>query len=56
MLFGVGRHLFGAMKIMSGFAEIVVTGGVESMSRAEFYLPGDFVKWGMGGGSIRSGG
>jgi acetyl-CoA C-acetyltransferase len=40
---------FGAMKIMSGLAGIVFTGGVESMSRAEFYIPGEFVKEGMGG-------
>jgi acetyl-CoA C-acetyltransferase len=29
-------------------AEIVVAGGVESMSNAEFYLPGS-IKWGIGG-------
>jgi len=46
---GLDAICFGAMKIMCGLADIVVTGGVESMSRAEFYLPGDFVKWGMGG-------
>ncbi|MBU4316284.1 MAG: acetyl-CoA C-acyltransferase [Proteobacteria bacterium] len=34
--------------IKSGVAEIVVAGGVESMSNAEFYLPGS-VKWGIGG-------
>ena len=34
--------------IQSGEAEIVVAGGVESMSNAEFYLPGR-VKWGIGG-------
>ncbi len=37
-----------AMKIQSGNAEIVVAGGVESMSNAEFYVPGD-IKWGVGG-------
>jgi acetyl-CoA C-acetyltransferase len=37
------------MKIMSGFADIIVAGGVESMSRAEFYIPGEFIKWGVGG-------
>jgi acetyl-CoA C-acetyltransferase len=46
---GLDAVCFGAMKIMCGQADIVVAGGVESMSRAEFYLPGDFVKWGMGG-------
>ncbi len=37
-----------AMAIQSGHAEIVVAGGVESMSSAEFYLPGE-IKWGIGG-------
>ncbi len=37
-----------AMKIQSGYADIVVAGGVESMSNAEFYLPGS-IKWGVGG-------
>jgi acetyl-CoA C-acetyltransferase len=36
------------MMIQSGQAEVVVAGGVESMSNAEFYIPGD-VKWGVGG-------
>ncbi len=34
--------------IASGQADIVVAGGAESMSNAEFYLPGS-VKWGIGG-------
>lgn len=34
--------------IRCGDADIIVAGGVESMSNAEFYLPGD-VKWGIGG-------
>lgn len=37
-----------ASLIMSGQAEIVAAGGVESMSNAEFYLPGN-IKWGVGG-------
>ncbi|MBM4307188.1 MAG: acetyl-CoA C-acyltransferase [Deltaproteobacteria bacterium] len=37
-----------AMAVQSGHAEIIVAGGVESMSNAEFYLPGE-VKWGIGG-------
>jgi acetyl-CoA C-acetyltransferase len=37
------------MKILSGFADTVVAGGVESMSRTEFYIPGEYIKWGMGG-------
>ncbi|WP_028324208.1 acetyl-CoA C-acyltransferase [Desulfatirhabdium butyrativorans] len=39
---------YAAMLIESGQAEIVVAGGVESMSQAEFYLPGT-IKWGIGG-------
>lgn len=37
-----------AMKIQSENAEMIVAGGVESMSNAEFYLPGE-IKWGIGG-------
>lgn len=37
-----------AALIQSEQAEIVVAGGVESMSNAEFYLPGN-IKWGVGG-------
>jgi acetyl-CoA C-acetyltransferase len=37
-----------AALIASGQMEIVVAGGVESMSNAEFYLPGN-IKWGVGG-------
>ena len=45
---GLDVVCFAAMKIESGNAEIIVTGGVESMSSAEFYVPGD-IKWGIGG-------
>lgn len=34
--------------IASGQMDVVVAGGVESMSNAEFYLPGK-IKWGVGG-------
>jgi len=34
--------------IQSNQAEVIVAGGVESMSNAEFYLPGN-IKWGVGG-------
>jgi acetyl-CoA C-acetyltransferase len=37
-----------AAYIESGIAEVVVAGGVESMSNAEFYIPGK-IKWGIGG-------
>ncbi len=39
---------YAAALIASNQAEIVVAGGVESMSNAEFYLPGS-MKWGVGG-------
>lgn len=45
---GLDVVCFAAMKIQSGNADIVVAGGVESMSNAEFYVPGD-IKWGIGG-------
>ncbi len=45
---GLEAVLVGAMKIQTGNAEVVVSAGVESMSQAEFYLPGD-IKWGMEG-------
>ncbi len=46
---GLESIWYGAMKIQTGNAEIVVAGGLESMSRSEFYIPGDFIKWGVGG-------
>jgi acetyl-CoA C-acetyltransferase len=39
---------YAASLIMSEQAQIIVAGGVESMSNAEFYLPGN-IKWGVGG-------
>jgi acetyl-CoA C-acetyltransferase len=45
---GLDVACFAAMKIQSGYADIIVAGGVESMSYAEFYVPGD-IKWGIGG-------
>ena len=46
---GLDSICFGAMKIQSGHADIIVAGGVESMSRAELYIPGEYVKKGIGG-------
>lgn len=45
---GLDAVCFAAMAIQSESAEMVVAGGVESMSTAEFYVPGD-IKWGIGG-------
>lgn len=47
---GLDALVVGAMQIQTGASEIVVAGGVESMSNAEFYLPGS-IKWGIGRGS-----
>jgi len=45
---GLDTVRFAASLIQSGQAQVVVAGGVESMSNAEFYLPGH-IKWGIGG-------
>lgn len=45
---GLDAIFIGAMKIQTGNADIVVAGGMESMSQAEMYIPGD-IKWGLGG-------
>jgi len=45
---GLDAVFFGVMKIQTGNAEIIVAGGLDSMSQAEIYLPGE-IKWGMGG-------
>ena len=48
-LSGLDSIFNGFVKIKSGYSDVVAAGGVESMSRAEFYIPGEFIKWGMGG-------
>lgn len=45
---GLDAIFFSAMKIQTGNADIVVTGGMESMSQCELYIPGD-IRWGLGG-------
>jgi len=45
---GLDTVRLAAMMIQSEQADMVVAGGVESMSTAEFYLPGE-IKWGIGG-------
>lgn len=45
---GVEVVRYAAGLIQTGQAEVIVAGGVESMSNAEFYLPGH-IKWGIGG-------
>jgi len=45
---GLDAIFFGVMKIQTGNADIIVAGGMDSMSQAELYIPGD-IKWGVGG-------
>jgi acetyl-CoA C-acetyltransferase len=45
---GLDAVFFGVMKIQTGNADIVVAGGMESMSQAELYVPGN-IRWGLGG-------
>jgi acetyl-CoA C-acetyltransferase len=47
---GLDAVFFGVMKIQTDNADIVVAGGMDSMSQAELYIPGD-IKWGLGGRS-----
>jgi len=47
---GLDTVFYGAMKIQTGNAELVIAGGMESMSQGELYIPGD-IKWGLGGKS-----
>ena len=48
---GIQAVWSGSLMIRAQEAEVVVAGGAESMSRAEFYVPGDQMKWGLGGGN-----
>jgi acetyl-CoA C-acetyltransferase len=45
---GLEAIFFGALKIQTGNADIIIAGGMDSMSQAELYIPGD-IKWGLGG-------
>ncbi|HPD55680.1 MAG TPA: thiolase family protein [Smithellaceae bacterium] len=47
---GLEAIFYAAMKIQTGNADIVIAGGMDSMSQAELYIPGD-IKWGLGGKS-----
>jgi acetyl-CoA C-acetyltransferase len=44
---GLDTIFYGAMKIQTGNADLVIAGGMESMSQGELYIPGD-IKWGLG--------
>jgi acetyl-CoA C-acetyltransferase len=45
---GLESVYYGALKIQTGDADLVLAGGMESMSQTELYIPGD-IKWGLGG-------
>ena len=45
---GLDTIFYGAMKIQTGNADLIIAGGMESMSQGELYIPGD-IKWGLGG-------
>src|SRR2546430_9855172 len=44
---GLQAVLYGCMQVQTGAAELVLAGGAESMSQAEFYATG--VRWGIAG-------
>jgi acetyl-CoA C-acetyltransferase len=46
---GVQSVWNGFMEIFSEYADTIVTAGADSMSRAEFYIPGNYLRWGVGG-------
>jgi len=48
---GLQAVMVGAMQVQTGAADLVLAGGSESMSQAEFYALG--MRWGVRGGSIR---
>ena len=45
---GLDAIFFGVMKIQTDNADIIVAGGMDSMSQSELYIPGH-IKWGLGG-------
>ena len=45
---GLDAVFFGVMKIQTDNADVIVAGGMDSMSQAELYIPGH-IKWGLGG-------
>jgi acetyl-CoA C-acetyltransferase len=47
---GLQAIMVGCMEVQTGVADLVLAGGVESMSQAEFYATG--LRWGVRGGSL----
>jgi acetyl-CoA C-acetyltransferase len=45
---GLDAIFFGVMKIQTRNADIVIAGGMDNMSQAELYFPGE-IRWGLGG-------
>jgi acetyl-CoA C-acetyltransferase len=48
---GLQAVLYGCMQVQTGAAELVLAGGVDSMSQAEFYSTGP--RWGVKSGAIK---
>jgi acetyl-CoA C-acetyltransferase len=48
---GLQAILLGCMEVQTGVADLVLAGGAESMSQAEFYAMG--LRWGIKGGGVR---
>jgi acetyl-CoA C-acetyltransferase len=47
---GLQALMLGCMEVQTGVAEVVLAGGAESMSQAEFYATG--MRWGVKGGGV----
>ena len=47
---GLQAIMLGCMEVQTGAAELVLAGGAESMSQAEFYATG--LRWGVKGGGV----
>jgi acetyl-CoA C-acetyltransferase len=47
---GLQAIMLGCMEVQTGVADLVLAGGAESMSQAEFYATG--MRWGVKGGSV----
>jgi acetyl-CoA C-acetyltransferase len=48
---GLQAIMLGCMEVQTGVADLVLAGGAESMSQAEFYLMG--MRWGVKGAGVR---
>ena len=48
---GLQSIMLGCMEVQTGVADLVLAGGAESMSQAEFYAMG--MRWGVKGGGVR---